>query len=287
MTEHTEPLTITYESDGDRADAKAVGAGLLAVQAVIDEFHSACEENEKLLLKARPFAEGSLELPLDLIIFGAAILFQEDPLLQRIWKVISEYFDIKRRLKGQPIQVKDGNIVIIENSPIQVDQITLQCLDPQSTVSRKCSEAFQSIEDDLDIHAIRISYSAARRPLIRISREEFPYFHPEMPIDEQNLGQRHVESQEVLIIRQPSFDAELEWRFIWKERKIGAVVECQRFLENVQAGRESFVAGDRLRVDLRRLQEYDPAAKTYVDTKSFTITRVLEHIHRGEDGKLC
>lgn len=285
MAKYAETLTLTYESDGHRADVKAVGAGLLALEAMIAEVGTAFEENEQLLVKARPFVEGSLELPVDIIVLAAAVILQEYPLLQTIREIISRYLNIKARLKGQPIRVEDGNVIIIEDSQIQLDQITLQWLDPRSTVCRKCCEAFQNIEADSEIHAIRVSSSAAQEPLIRIPRQEFPYFQVETPIGEQNLGQRYQESRETLIIRQPAFDADLAWRFIWHERKISATVECQAFLEAVGAGRESFVAGDSLDVDLRRLQEYDPAAQTYVDTPHYTITHVWHHNHRAEQGQ--
>jgi len=285
--EYTETLTLTYESNGHRADAKAVGASLLAIEAMIAEVHNAFEENEQLLVKARPFGQGSLELPLDLIVFGAAMIIQEYPLFQKIREVIKRYFDIKRRLRGRPIHVEEGNVIIIENSRIQVDQITLQCLNPGSAVSDKCSDAFHDIEGDSEIQAVRILSSTSQEPLIRIPRREFPFFHPETPIGEQNLGQRYKETQETLIIRQPSFEAELAWRFIWRETKISAKVQDERFQRNVEAGSESFAAGDSLDVDLQRLQEYDPAARTYAN-KQYTITQVRKHNHhhRVEQGKL-
>jgi len=283
--EHSETLTITYESNKHHADAKAVGAGLLAIHSMISEVQSACEENEQILIKARPFARGSLEVPLDLIVFGATILFQEYPLFQKIREVITQYFDIKRRLRGQPIHVEDGNVIIIENSRVQVDHITLQCLNPSSEVSRKCAEAFHAIEEDPEIKAVRVSSNTSTEPLARVQRAEFPYFHPETPIGEKNLGQRYEESRETLVIRQPAFEAELKWRFVWRGAKISAEVKDERFQKSVETGRESFAAGDSLDVDLQRLQEYDPAVLTYVD-KEYTITQVRKHNHRAEQGNL-
>ena len=283
--EHTETLTLTYESDVHRADAKAVGKGILAIQAMIDEVHGAFEENEQLLVKARPFAEGSLEVSLDVIVLGAAIIIQEYPLLQKIREVIQQYFEIMGRLRGRPIQVEDGNVIIIENSRVQVDQITLQCLSPDSDASKRCSEAFHDIESDPEIDGIRVSSDASQEPLVQIPRQDFSYFHPDTPVGEQHLGQRNEESREILIIRQPAFDAELAWRFIWRGTKIAAKVQHEEFQRRVETGRESFVAGDNLDVTLCRLQEYDPAALTHVD-KHYTITHVWGHHRRGEQGTL-
>lgn len=284
---YTETLTITYESDNHQVDAKAVGSSLVAVDNLIRDIQKNTTKNEQLLIKARPFAQGSLELPIDLIVFGTAILFQDYPLLKIIREVISQYLDITIKLKGRPIHVENGNVIIIENNPIHVDKITLQCLDPGSNVSHKFSEAFQSIENDSEIQAVRVSSNKVQEPLIRIPRNEFLYFHPEIPIDEQNLGERYVESQANLIIRQPAFDAELAWRFIWNKTKIAAMIQDHDFLKNVRAGHESFVAGDSLDVDLKRLQEYDPAAQTYID-KQYTIICVRGHNRRNErkQGKL-
>lgn len=278
--EHIETLTLTYESSAHRANAKAIGASILTIQSMIDEVQNAFEENERILLKARPFAQGSLELPLDLIAFGTAVILHEYPLLQKIREVIAQYFDIKKRLRGQPIRVEEGNVVVIENSSIHVDEITLHFLDPSNAVSKRCSEAFHAIEEDPEISAVRVSSSASSEPLARIPRDEFSYYHPDTPIGDQNLGTQYEESRETLIIRQPAFDADLKWRFVWQGTKISARILDEDFQKRVEEGQESFVAGDRLDVNLRRLQKYHPHFQTYVD-EEHTITRVWEHNRRA------
>jgi len=285
--EHTETLTLTYESNVHRADAKAIGASILTIQAMIDEVQDAFKENERILLKARPFAQGSLELPLDLIILGAAVVLHEYPLLQKIREVITQYFDIKKRLRGKPVQVKEGNVLIIENSSVHVDEITLHFLDPGGEVSKRCSEAFHAIEKDPDINAVSVSTSASSKPLAHVSRQEFNYYHPDIPISEQNLGTQEERSRETLIIRQPAFDADLAWRFVWHGTKISARILHEEFQKRVEEGQESFVAGDSLDVDLHRLQEYDPNSLTYID-KQYTITHVWKHNQRTSEkqGKL-
>jgi hypothetical protein len=280
--EHVETLTLTYESSTHRAGARAVGAGILTVQSMIDEVQRAFKENEQILVKARPFAEGSLEIPLDLIVLGAVIVLNEYPLLQKVRDVIARYFEIKKRLRGQPIEVEDGNVIIIDNSPIHVDEITLQFLDPGSIVSKTCSDAFRAIEEDLDIKAVRVTSSASSKPLAHVPREEFRYYHPETPIGEQNLGQKREESRETLTVRQPAFEAELAWRFVWHGMKILAKIQDNDFQKRVEEGKESFTAGDRLEVDLCRWQEYDPAALTYVD-RQYVITRVHAHNRRPQE----
>jgi len=278
---YTEELTISYDSETNRANAEAVGSGLLAIQSVICEVQKAFDENEKILVKARPFAEGSLELPLELIVFGAAMILQEHPLLQKVREVITLYFDIKKRMRGRSIQVEDGNVVIIENSHVRVDQITLQCLNPGSEVSQRCYDAFQSIEKDQEIRAVRVYSSVSDEPIVDIQRDEFSYYHTDTINDEEYLGQKQEESRETLIIRQPAFDAELAWRFIWREMKISAKIQDQEFQQRVESGQESFVSGDSLGVTLLRLQEYDPAERMYVP-KQYIITRVWEHNRRAD-----
>jgi len=286
--EHVEKITVTLEADQQRADAKAVGLSLLTIEAVVNEaretfkkeMERAGKENEELLVKARPFAKGSLEITLELVVFGAAILLQEYPILLKVREVIKDFFTIKRSLKGSAIHVQEGNILIIENSQVKVDRITLQCLNPSSPASKHCSEAFHSIENDPEIKGVCIKSSAIAEPLIRIRRNEFSYYHPETPIAEEHLGQRVRESRETLQIRQPAFDADLTWRFVWQEKKISAKVRDEAFLKQIGAGLIGFVAGDSLDVDLHRLQEYDPAARTYVD-RVYVVPRVRGHNRRS------
>lgn len=280
--EHTETLTLAYESKGHRADAKAVGAGILMVQSMIDEVQDTLDENERILLKARPFAKGSLELSLDLIAFGAAIILHEYPLLQKIRELIAQYFEIKRSLRGQPIQVEDGNVIVIENSRIHVDQLALRLLDPGSAVSKTCSDAFLAIEKDKEISGLRICSSASEKPLAHISRDEFAYYHPDTALVLQDLGQQQKESRESLIIRQPAFDPGLAWRFVWRAVKMPAKILDTEFQKRVENGQESFVAGDSLDVTLRRLQKYDPASLTYVDYH-YEIVRVWRHNRRAKE----
>ncbi len=280
--EHIETLTLSYESSTHRASARAVGAGILTVQSMIDEVQKAFSENERILVKARPFAEGSLEVPLDLIVLGAAIILQEYPLLQKARDVIAQYFDIKKRLRGRPVDVEDGNVVVIDNSPIHVDEITLQFLDPGSTVSKMCSDAFHAIEEDSDIRAVRVNSSASPKPLAHVPREEFRYYHPETPIGQQSLGPKQEETREKLIVRQPAFEADLLWRFVWHGNKIRAKMRAEDFQKRVEEGKESFAAGDCLEVDLHRCLEYDPAVKTHV-YKEYTVTRVYSHKRRPKE----
>jgi len=230
-------------------------------------------------------APGSLELPLDLIVLGSAIIIQEHPLLQKLREVITRFFDIKLRLRGQPIHVADGNVITIDNSRVHMDQLTLQCLNPGSEVSRKWSEAFHFIEEDREIGTVRVTSNKADEPLAHVPRDKFAYLHPETPIGTETLGQRYAESRETLTIRQPAFDAELAWRFVWRDTKISAQVQDADFQQSVETGREVFVAGDSLEVDLRRLQEYDPASETHTD-KSYTITRVWRHNRRAGEHNL-
>lgn len=253
----------------------------MMVQSMIDEVQDTLDKNERILLKARPFAKGSLELSLDLIAFGAAIILHEYPLFQQIREAIARYFEIKKSLRGGPIQVEDGNVIVIENSRIPVNELTLRLLDPGGTVSKTCSDAFLAIEEDTEIGGLRVCSSASKEPLAHILRKDFRYYHPDMAAVHQDLGQKKSESLENLIVRQPAFEVGLTWGFIWHGMKIRAKMLHKKFQERVEDGQESFVAGDTLNVTLRRLQKYDPASLTYVDYH-YEVVHVRQHNHRAK-----
>lgn len=284
-TQHAEQLTLTFESGTNRADAKAVGDGVLALQTMVSQIQESFQHNEQVLIKARPFRQGSLTVPLDVIAIGAAVMLTEYPLLQKIREVITQFFDIKAKLRGQSFEVEEGNIIVINGGSITVDTITLQCLNPTGMVSQLMAQAFEDAENDPEITAVKISSSAAPQPLARIERPAFRFFQPSTGRPEETPGLRFEESSEVVVIRQPSFDPELVWRFLWRGDKIQAKVQDDEFNQRVAAG-EKFAAGESLRVDLRRTQEYDPQARTYVNRQPYVVTRVHEHIGRPKQRNL-
>jgi len=271
--EHTETLTIAFESDSNRADAQAVAMSLEALNALIKAVQGGFPDNEQLLVKARPFNRGSLELPIDLIVVGSAMLMEWHPLLKRIIDVLSQYLEIKKALKGSPPEIKEGNVILVDAERIDVDNLTMQFLSAGSPVDERFSEAFSCIEDDSEIKGVKISSESRTKPLSHVCRAEFPYFYSGKPTALEDLGERYEENKAKLIVRQPAFDRELKWRFFWQHLKIAARIEDTTFLRNVVAGKESFTSGDVLTVTLRCIKQYDTGEESYA------ITKVWDHEH--------
>lgn len=98
-----ESLTIRLGTQGAEADAAAVASTMQAVAAIVEETQIQLKSNQQVLLKARPFAKGSFEIPLDLILVGTASLFETHPLLSCILDILKEYLKVRQLLKGHAL----------------------------------------------------------------------------------------------------------------------------------------------------------------------------------------
>ncbi len=281
-----ETLTIRFEKSdpGDHsANADAVASAMHAVTTLVNHVHSECDKNKQFLVKARPFGRGSLEVPLDLILFVGGMLLPEAPFFGKVREILKQFLDLKGKLGGKSFSVTDGNIIVLENTSVQADSLTIQMLDPSSDESRLFEQTFTAAEKDGQVTSLRISSSRTNQPVVEVPRRRFARFR--QPVSEQDLTiPRQVASSEVVTIRALAFDPQLSWHFRWGGRAITAKVIAPDFMERVQSSRETFRNGDQLRVKLNRLQRYDPETRTHVD-REFTVTEVYEHIGRQETGQ--
>lgn len=283
---NTETLSVKFEVNDNRADAKAVASAMLAVTTVVDEVKRGCGENTTILQKARPFAKGSLEVCIDLIVVGV-VLFQDYPFFQKLNNVIRQYFDIKDKISGGKYSVKNGDIVIVQGNEIKVDELVLNLLDPYGDVEKASSEAFKAIEEDTLIKSVKIRSSSSVEPLAYVLREKFSNFYTQC-LEEQGefISEKRYLIQAELTLRQVNFDRELVWKFIYERKKINAKITCEKFLERVEKG-EEFSSGDRLKVTLEVKSGYDKKTKSYID-REYTVVTVLRHMKFNEidDGQM-
>lgn len=278
-----ETITVEFQSADNSADAMAVGSTMTAVTALINRVHMEYDKDRKFLVKARPFGKGSLDVPIEIVIFVGAPLFH-DLFFQRIRDILSQYLSLKLRLYGQSFQVKDGNVIIVENDTIHVDQLSLQLLQPGSLEDDLFTRAFDCAEADPDIEAVRILSSNQSLPVIDIPRKDFHYYQE--PITGEDLSMPTAAgSREIIIIRSVSFDPTLSWRFEWRGIRFAARIIDEEFWKRIHARKEVFADGDRMIVDLSRVQEYDPKTGTHLE-KAFAIKQVIKHVKRTENDSM-
>lgn len=283
--ENSETVSLVFETKENSADAGVVGAGLVALKEMIDEINAAKKECERILLNARPFSKGSLEIPLEVFALGDAFLAGNFESVSQLMKIIKEFFDIRLQLKGKAPDIVDATTININGSRIKVEGMVVNFIAPSSSVSKNWESMFRRASNEALITGVKINFSKEPIPVANIPREAFESF---LNIEEavRIAPERDYKTTETLYIRQPSFDHALDWRFFWNEGKLSARMEHEEFQKRVAKGLESFRAGDRLEVILARRQEYDLTNEIWVDTPPYRVIEVLTHHDKPEQEEL-
>lgn len=261
----------------DSVDASAVGKIVIATDAIFRELHDEFKQNSELLLKARPFRKGSFDIPIDVIVLTTGALACL-PILEKMLKFLSEYFRLKRELKGVAPRIEKGKI-IIENSHIEVDKIIVNLLEPRNKANQLIAEAFEDIDKDDNITGFKISRK--QEQLAKVKKEEFKYYG----VLPREIKSKEIQVTEDLRVVGPMFDEKGKWILVRNEKKIPVHIADEGFIRQVLTSGEPFRSGDKLRVELLVQQEYDTTLGDYVD-KRYTVQKILRHIIRTETGKL-
>ena len=209
-----ESLTIRLGTTATEVDATAVASTMQAIAAIIEESQVQLNANEQVLLKARPFAKGSFEIPLDLIYVGVLSLYENHPLLMQILAVLKEYLSIRQLLKGKslPPPEKDGTFVV-NGSQITIQNSVIQIISNN-----------QVIRHELPSDRLALARSKMTPQL----REK---------ADPEDVAQSVFKS---FFARQSQGQIELiNWDSLWGLLALFTVRKCARRAEHFQAGRRN------------------------------------------------
>ena len=83
-------MVVRLDAKSSEVNASAVASLMTAVIALISEAQQGVAENQQLLIKARPFADGSFEIPLDLVTLTAATLLDSSPLIDGVLELLKK-----------------------------------------------------------------------------------------------------------------------------------------------------------------------------------------------------
>jgi hypothetical protein len=265
------------EKKDHSANADVVTSSITAVSSIISAVHEGYKEDRAFLLKARPFGPGSLVIYLDLIVF---IDTDESPLwiefINAIETTLAEFVKIKLALAGKDYNVESENVIVFENQRLAVKPMIIQLLRPGSTTDQNFNLAFGAAENDPDVTSLRIFSDNPKKDIIDVPRADFKKLVVSVSKDSVPPPKR-IESNELVTIRSVSFEPNLSWHFYWNQRPISAKITDMVFSEKIQSRQETFRCGDLLEVNLIRVQEYDPWAKSFVD-KQYIISQVVRHL---------
>ncbi len=273
-----ESLSLRLRTPESTAEAATVASMLHALVVLVDETNERVGDGRSISIRVRPFEEGSLEIPFDLIVYGTAGLLAVNSVVSQILKTIQQAVDLKKSLKGKPPKSSsDGSV---EQSPAVInsgDNVVINIIqNPQVTAA--FHQAFVEVEKDKAIERVQIIDNTTHEEIVNIERREFPYFkYPEVAEDDEMPEERVRGERATLIVHTPVLAGRGKWKFIYDGATISASMADESFLERVRGRAEQFGAGDRLVVDLEIGEKYDSTTSAYRRTGHYTVSKVLKH----------
>lgn len=281
----SESIIVRLDAKPSEVNAEAVATSMTAVLALISEAKQELAGNQQLLVKSRPFADGSFEIPLDLIAIVGGAMFASSPLIENVLDILRKYFDVRRLLRGEALTATpEEPTVSINGKDITIGQITLNLLQPSSKANQEVERAMEQVEADENIKQFQILQGPDRRPLVTVARSEFKYFMRRSVPTTLPL-ELDITVRETLTIISPVFQGRGHWKFNRNGTSIKALIADDVFLTRVKSAEENFSAGDRLDVTLVVHQKLDETTKAY-ENKKFIVHRVWGHTKRDEQSSL-
>jgi len=218
-------------------------------------------------------------MPFVLELFGVAALAQY-PTIENIITIVTQYFDIKKLLKGDKPNIKDSQTIIIQGNEIKMEQATLNFFTPNNKSDKLVSEAFEEITKDSSIEDVNIIKKGAKKPLATIKRKEFAYYMPQkvVSVPEEPRGKRVT-----VKVLAPFLDNSSRWFLELNGKVIRAKLTDDIYAQQVRNRVEKFANGDKLDLDLQFIRQYDDIdSETYKD-KDYVITKIHEHIQPPDE----
>lgn len=272
-----ELFTIKLTAKVHNANATAVAATMDAVVAILREAERQINPPDKLLIKARAFASGSFEIPLDLIFVGTALTVGM-PYVDELLRIFKGYLSLKKLLKGNPApdSAKDGAFVLDGNT-INISESVVNVYN-NSPVNEAVSRAATEIEGDENISAMVFLKGVEQEQIGIVPRAELTYLQiPDTTLDLEPNKNVRKKRKVTLVVRKPVLcDSKDKWSFLYVDRPIMADILDEGWLRKVTASIERFGSGDRLIVDLSIHDEWNPALQAF-EAKRYSVVKIHDH----------
>jgi len=281
--DNIESLALTLKTPESAADAAAVASMLRAIVVLVEEAERDLGPDIQFSLRVHPLKEGSLEIPIQILVLGAAAsLFTFNPKLAALLETIKTFFDLKKVLKGASVDDK------LVNDGINVGGITIKGNNNVINIIQvpRVEDAFEQaaidVEKDPAITGVKLIDNTSGKELADIPREELRYLRKPVAIEAEEIPPERARTvPATLTIHTPVLQGTKKWTLVYEGRQIFVSIKDQDFLAKVDAGVEEFRNGDRLIVDLEIGEKFNPAIDDYEWTRQFAITKVHEHIRRS------
>lgn len=272
-----EQLVLSFGTPIPEANAAAVAATMQAIVILIDAANDEFAPMGKVVLRARPFGRGSLEVPFDIVEIGAPFLIPILGLAPRILDVLKSYFELRKLYARTPVDANSKTETPSQTPSVPgiiVNHGILNILH-DSKVNLAVGNAASAIQADETISGFRLLYGEQKIPVVEVARNELALLsHDKSPTAQPKQRQRKV-PKAALDVRSPDLLGASMWGFNYKGHTISASVQDAGFLSHVTNGETAFAAGTTVIADLIIDEEFDVEKNAYV-AKRYTISKVRD-----------
>lgn len=299
-------FTVSFDGAAVRSglmDVRQLAPALLSLGELIQEANKTLNgETAKISVKVRSnFKKGSFQVDIvlvqTLIEQAKALLLNQDvtdtkALLENLFFFAGlpltaggSLFALHRWLKGR--KPKESEITIIDNSvtiniggDIYNAPTKVYELFKSPSVNKATAKAMAPLSSDgIEKIEFRRGNEAAA-----VTKDDYEYFPKDDFLVPQAAPNELTSTREVILeIVRLSFKEKQKWAFYDGASPINASIADEEFLKDIEAGEESFSAGDQLRVHLHTRGWREPDGKLKAEN---TILKVVKHIKNTDPPKL-
>ena len=288
----TNNFKIKFDGQEHQLDANTLINSLIHTSSIIQEVNTFYNSGKKIEIKIKALEKGNFLINIELVesvLENIKNLLTKDN-VEYAAAIIGSFIgliELKKFLRGKKaksIEEKSSEKVRIENEDgqvIYIENFTYIVYENSSIVKDALAQNFETLDNDPTITAFEIT-DKNEVPLIRVEKEDFNSMS--IKSEEISNGERVLTEAANLNILRLSFEGNLKWDFYYKGNKISAKILDKNFYELIDKG-QAFAKGDILEVELQINQIWEEAVNTFIN-KSYSVTKILRHIPRNEQGKL-
>lgn len=278
-------FTLKFGVPKHEIDINTLAGVLISSTDILQELNKEIDPSKKLEIKIHSLAPGSFLVHIELnltLIQGLASLFtiENATYAGAILSAFVNVLDIHKFLKGDTGSVEssnDGKLLVKNNEGVinYVDNSTYNIYINNPKIGPALSKNFEALNCNPEVSEFKV-LDANQNALVEIDRVEFEELTRYNVPKEKNTNV-YVQPAKLRI----SFDPNHRWAFIWKEKRINAIIADPDFNQKVKDGGGRYASGDLLSADLEVTQIYDPNYDTFVNN-SYRILKVTGHTPNPE-----
>lgn len=304
MSNQEEKFRIKFDKEEHDISADTYGYVLLSINEIVQEINKELGTGARVQVKVTAQEGGSFEVDITLIqglIQSLLTYVQADPLKATggIFSILLAVLKLRQFLhKESPKQIesKDASTTVtnVAGNQMIFNGPVLQIYN-NSTVRDSLDKAFLKMSEDGSLKGFEVQ-DEKKQQLFHVTKEEMEQLTEGIPLildgssEAPEPEEKTIERPDVtLYIVRPSFDAKLEWTFVYRSRRVSMKFESDAFrqLGSDEEEFKGFHPGDSLEVDLQVSQRKDPIAGVYVDVeRKYKILKVKKHNKQAEQRKL-